>query len=144
MGWRAAVFQPVGTPKWRGGTGHGEPHPNQYAAAWRPAEWGVHVGQISPELTNTNRSKNLANHCGDNQCGCNDEKERREEDEATSPLLTLVNLLYSFFFFFFFFFSCLVNLSMRCWSQCSALTFGDTGRSLSFNKERELFTELNF
>lgn len=35
-----------------------------------------------------------------------------------------------------------MNLAERFWSQCSAFTFGDTGRSLSFNKERELFTEL--
>lgn len=98
MGWCAAVFQPVGTPERRGGTGHGESHPNQYAAAWGPAERGVHVEEKSPSVTNTNRSKNLANHCGDNQCGCNGEKERREEGGATSSLLTLANLLCSLLF----------------------------------------------
>lgn len=44
VGWRAAVFQPVEAPKFRGGTGHGQSHPNQYAAARGPAEWGVDVG----------------------------------------------------------------------------------------------------
>lgn len=44
VGWRAAVFQPVAAPEFRGGPGHGQSHPNQYAAARGPAERRVNVG----------------------------------------------------------------------------------------------------
>lgn len=72
------------------------------------------------------------------------EKEKREEDEATSSLLTLEppRLLF------------ILNdisvavfllISMRDFGHSvQLLLFGDTGRSLSFNKERERFTEMNF
>lgn len=40
--------------------------------------------------------ENFANHCGDNQCGCDGEKEQREEDEASSSLLILADLFNSF------------------------------------------------
>lgn len=68
MGRCAAVLQPVGTPERRGGARRGEPDPNQHAAAWRPAQRGVHVGRKHQQ------ELNFANHCGDNQCGCDDEK----------------------------------------------------------------------
>lgn len=43
VGRRAAVFQSVEAPKCRGGTGHGQSHSNQYAAARGPAERRVDV-----------------------------------------------------------------------------------------------------
>lgn len=77
VGRRAAVFQSVEAPERRGGTGHGQSHSNQYAAARGPAERRVHVGR-RPDLHPRGKKANtFENHCGDNHCGCISETGRR-------------------------------------------------------------------
>lgn len=117
VGWRAAIFQPVGTPERGGGTGHGEPHPNQYAVAWGPAEWGVHVGTESPGWTNTNRSKNLQIIVEIISVGVTVKRRREEAGGATSSALNLADLLHSSVFISL---SSFVNLSEM---YCSVFDF---------------------
>ncbi|XP_067115553.1 uncharacterized protein tnrc6c2 [Osmerus mordax] len=47
VGGRAPVLEPVGAPRRRRRAWDREPHPHQHPAAWRPAEWGVHVGHTN-------------------------------------------------------------------------------------------------
>lgn len=141
MGWCAAVFQPVGTPEWRGGTSHGESHPNQYAAAWRPAEWGVHVGWRAQAWQTPTGAKTLQIIVEIISVGVNGEKERLEEDEATSSLLTLAKLLYSFLVFNDISVTVLLWISVRDFAHSVQLLLLETQEGVFHSTKKENFSQ---